>query len=247
VRTRTLAELRDDVRLRADIVGATERFSDDELNEYVNQAWTKVYGRLAETGENYYLSESSTFSTVSGQDTYYTTANASAPAGTAVLPTDLWTLKGVDAQVNGPRWSTCQRWQFEQRNDYQDVDFAWPSVPMYDYQGTADIASVRLLPVPTAIYPFRVWYIPACPRLVTDQNTIDGGNGWERIAVDLAALWVAEKDDRFDLCERLDASMARWEQRLALEGSNRNLGQAPKMRRSMRYKRDVLRWPAGRQ
>lgn len=245
MRLRQLSDLRSDIRLRADVVNATGRYADSEVNEYWNQAWTKVYGLLAETGENYYLTQAPTFNTVSGQNTYYTTAATGVPAGTNVLPTDMWDIKGVDVQVNGPRWSTAQRFQFEQRNDYQDVDLSFPIVPLYDYQGSGATASVEIIGNINAVYPIRVWYYPAAARLVNDTDTVDGGNGWERMAVDIAARWIADRDENYELSARLDAAIAEWDARIRQEAASRNLGQAPKMRKSMRYKRPLMRWPAG--
>ena len=247
MRLRCLADLRQDVRLRADVLNAVAKFPDTEINEYISQSWTKVYGFLATTGENYYLTKTP-FSTVNGQDTYSTTANTSAPAGCAVLPLDLWELKGLDVQDASGVWRTCQRSQFEDRNDYQrtGVSFAWPLNPKYDYRNTGNIASIVFNPIPDGVYAAQLWYIPACPRLLKDTDAIDGLDGFERMAVDIAARWIAERDENFELAARLDLAIAEWEQRLTREGTNRNLGQPPKLRRSPRYKRSTEWWPSGR-
>lgn len=248
MRLRQLSDLRSDIRLRADVVNAVARYPDPEVNEYWNQAWTKVYGLLAHTGENYYLTESPSYATTVSQDTYYTTAATGTPSGTAILPTDLWNLKGLDVQTNGAlnQWTTAQRSQFEERNDYWNANFSWPSSPKYDYQGSGASASIRFLIVPQAIYPFRLWYYPACVRLVADSDTVDGGNGWERMGIDIAARWLAERDENFELCARLDSAIADWDARIRGEAASRNLGQAPKMRRSLRYKNALRRLPTSR-
>lgn len=242
MRLRALVDLRSDVRLRADVMNAVIKFPDSEINEYVNQAWTKVYGRLAHTGEKYYVVRPApVLNTAANQDTYFTTGSTvSPPAGTAILPLDMWNIVGVDIQVNGPRWQTCQRSQFDQRNDFQDASFAWPTIPLYSYEGSGNNACIIFNPMPPGIYPFRLWYYQAATRLVKDDDTLDGGNGWERMAVDIAARWVAERDENFELAGRLDMAIAEWDQRLEMESASRNTGQPPKVRRSQRYKRDLL-------
>jgi hypothetical protein len=236
VRTRQLSDLQADVQKRADVVGALQAFPLTDITEAINQGWARVYGLLTQTGENYYLTEFS-FSTVSGQDTYYTTSAVGVPAGAALLPTDMYRVKRVDAQpTNGPEFRTCSRFQFDAGNDYPQSGWAWPLVPMYDYQGSGAQAALQFVPVPPAAQPIRLWYYPVAVRLVNATDVIDGGNGWEIYAIDWAARRIAERDENYELCARIDLALAEMEANIKREAASRNAGQAPKVRRSGRYK-----------
>jgi len=234
VRLRQLSDLQADIQKRADIQNSTAFIPLSDITEYINQGWTRIYGVLCRTGENYYLANSQ-ITTVSGQASYYTTSATGVPAGTAVLPTNMWDIKGVDVQIQTGRWANAERMQWEQRNDYQPGDFAWPMKPYYDYQNSGVQASVLLMPVPTGGIPVNVWYYPAAVRLSANTDTIDGGNGWEIYAIDWAARRCAEKDENYELCARLDRSLEEMLNDIRAEAASRNAGIAPKVRR-VRYK-----------
>lgn len=242
MRLRQLSDLRSDVRKRAQIEGATTYIPDADITEYVNQAWTRVYACLCRTGEDYYMTEAN-FTSVAGQDTY-TTTSGTGPAGTTVLPTDMWTIKGVDLQFQSTQWIPCYRAEFEQRDDYQNSNaWAWPSRPMYFFRNSGVSTYLRFLPVPNSSQTIKVTYYPVAVRLIADGDTLDGENGWERWVVDVAARWAAEKDENYDLCARLDGAIAKWEADVKAEAASRNTEEAPRMRQK-RYKRRGL-WGPG--
>lgn len=246
MRLRQLSDLQLDVQKLADVENATTFMPLADITELVNQAWTRVYGTLCLSGETYFLTQAS-FTTSSGQPTYYTTAG-SGPSGTNVLPLDLWNVKGVDVMTSGGYWRNAHRFEFERRNDYQVSNggtWTWPARPLYDYQGMGDIASLTFIPTPSdSASTVRLWYFPACVRLVNPTDTIDGGNGWERWAIAIAARWVAMKDENYELVQALDQEIAKWEADSKAEIASRNVEEAPQMRR-VRYKRNRTGWPYG--
>lgn len=223
MRTRTLANLRADARKRADVENATALIPDADVNEYINQGWTRIYGILCRTGENYYLTYQ-TFNTSPGTDLY-------------ALPSDHFQTKGVDVQISSGRYQAADRFQFERRNDYQSADWSWPTRVLYDLEGT----NMRFVPAPSGAAPVRHWYYPAAVRLVNDADTLDGGNGWELYAVDWAALYCATKDENYELVNELKQTLAKFESDITKEAATRIQGQAPKVRR-IRYK-GRLWWP----
>lgn len=237
MRTRQLIDLVNDAYKRSDTENATALLPFADVVELINQGWTRVYGRLCETGQNYYLTQFS-FSTVPNQDTYYTTAATGVPAGTALLPTDMYKVRGVDAQSTQTNaFQPCDTFEFEQRCDYQQTGWAWPVLPRYDYQGSGATASLRFIPSgwPNVV-PIRLWYFPSAVRLVANSDTFDGGNGWEIHAIDWAAKRMATKDENWELVQMIDADLTRFELDLQHEAASRNAGHAPKIRRS-RYRR----------
>lgn len=240
--TVTLAQLQAEVQKRADIQGSTPFIPLTDITEYVNRAIARVHGLLASAGEPYYRS-SATWTTVAQQQQYYTTAATGVPAGTAVLPTDLFLVEGVDAQVQSNRWLNCERFNFERRNDYQQSDWYWPIMTsLYDYRGSGASASIFLMPPPSGAIPMRVWYYPIAPQLVNAGDTWDTANRWDSYVIDWAARLCAEKDENYELCARLDMALAQVEERIKIEAESRISGQAPKIRRH-RYRRGG--WPWG--
>jgi hypothetical protein len=236
VRLRQLSDLQLDVQKRADVQNATSFMPLADITELINQGWTRVYGLLCDTGEDYYRTQNN-FNTVAGQNTYYTTNDAGAPAGTALLPTDLYKIKGVDMQAQqSPGWCPCDRFEFQRRCDYDLTSWGWPVVPMYDYSNSGNVAALWFIPQMPASVPVRLWYYPAAVRMANNADTIDGGNGWEIYAIDWAAKRVAVKDENWDLVQVISQDLLEMEARIKAEGANRNAGQAFKMQRR-RYRK----------
>lgn len=246
--TVTLAQLQAEVQKRADLQNSLAFAPLADITEYINRAWARLYGKLSRAGENYYLRVAQ-WTTTSQQQWYYTTAATvgidgnSPPAGTTVLPTTIYLVKGVDAQVQTNRWLNCERFNWERRNDYQQSDWYWPIMTsLYDYQGSGASAAIFLMPPPAGNIPMRVWYYPEPVVLVNGTDTVDTGNRWDSYVIDWATRLLAEKDENWDLCTRLDASIMKLESEILAEIANRNAGQAPKIRRH-RYRRGG--WPWG--
>jgi hypothetical protein len=238
MRTRQLSDLQADVQKAADIQNSTAFIPLADITQYINQGWTRIYGILCRSGENYYLNQPpSSFTTVSGQSVYYTTGSSIGPTGCNILDTTMYLVKGVDVQLYGSYWRGIKRFQFEERNDYQQgtdlVSFLSPiNAPRYDYQGSGVNASISFigLPLNTAT-PFRVWHYPAAAQLSSPTDTFDGGNGWELYAIWWAARECAHRDENYELSAQLDMKLAKMEQDIKAEAASRNAGLAPRIRR----------------
>jgi hypothetical protein len=231
----TLSQLQADVQLRADVSGSVQAYPLSEITDYINRAIARIHGILSNTGEGYYRSNA-TFNTTSGQQTYYTTSASGVPAGTAVLPTDIFRLEAVDSQVAG-RWQNCERMNWERRNDFQQTD---PFVPfftyLYDYSGSGPNSAIFLTPPPSGTLPVRIWYYPVPVTLVSGTDSWDSANRWDEYVVAFAAMLLAERDQNFELVAQLKADIAGIEQAIHAEAASRVTGAAPKVRRS-RYRR----------
>ena len=230
----TLAQLQNDVQLRADVAGSVAAYPLSEITDYINRAIARIHGILSNTGEGYYRSNA-TFNTTGGQQTYYTTSASGVPAGTAVLPTDIFRLEAVDAQTSG-RWVNCERMNWERRNDFQQTD---PFIPffsyLYDYSGSGATSAIFLTPPPSGTLPVRIWYYPVPVTLVAGTDTWDSANRWDEYVIAFAAMLLAERDQNFELVAQLKADIAGIEQAIAAEAASRVTGAAPKVRRS-RYR-----------
>jgi len=240
----TLSQLQADVQLRADVQNSTAAFPLTELADYINRGIARVHGLLAISGEPYYRSQA-TFSASQGQQQYYTTAASGVPAGTAVLPTDIFRVEALDAQVQNATWANCYRFNWERRNDYQSTSLFFPvqATPLFDFMGSGANASLYLQPPPSGATPFRLWYYPVPTVLASGSDTWDSANRWDEYVVAFAAKLVAERDQNYELVDRLAQMVMGMEATIKAEAESRISGQAPKVRRS-RYRRNIG-WPWG--
>lgn len=232
------------MQLRADVASSsgTLAYPLTEITDYINRGIARVHGLLALSGMPYYRS-SATFVTTNAQQQYYTTAAANVPAGTAVLPTDIFRVEALDVQVQSSRWLNAERFNWERRNDYQQSDWYWPVMTsLYDYMGSGATAAIFLMPPPSGAINVRLWYTPVAPQLANAADTWDSANRWDEYVIDFAARLLAERDENYELVARLDVSLAAMEAVIKAEGESRISGQAPKIRRH-RYRRGG--WPWG--
>lgn len=183
-RTVTLSQLRTDARLFADQRpgGANAFISDTELNRLINLKLAELYDMLvAARGEDYY----STRTPIPGETGVRSTV---AGASDYSLPTDFYQLISVKLAWDSTDWEEVPR--------RHTLDAAYPahfytsgdtwsrgSKKGYQLAGSR----LRILPIPTTATNYVLIYVPACPELVTDSDTFDGVNGWEK----LVALGVA--------------------------------------------------------
>jgi hypothetical protein len=181
-RSRTLGDMRSDVRLRADLVG-NQFVTDSELNEYINQSIAELYDRLiGSRGQEYYAKEQVIATT--GVETY-------------ALPADHYETLYVELEYGGTR-TRIGSYSFHERAALIGTSTPNAGVPIA-FRIIQD--NLSLLPAPTGGYTVRHWYVPACVRLVLDADTFDGVDGWEEYAIWRSVAYVQQK-------EQLDPSFA---------------------------------------
>lgn len=176
-RTRTLAELRTEVRQRADMENSSH-VGETELTRYINQSAARLYGRLVEKYEGDFIAGAS-LSTVAGTETY--TINAAFYKLAAIPP--VATVNGAQRRLT--RWNP---------NDYARLsDTAYRGSPVYYRLTVSD--KISILPIPDAVYTILVPYIPAFTAMSGDSDTFDGRNGWEEWVVIDAAIKCLMKEE----------------------------------------------------
>lgn len=121
-RVRTLLELRDEVRQRADMENS-QFVSDAELDRYINESISELYDLIIESAAQEYYLDTYTINTVSGRDTYS-------------LPSDFYVLKGVDADLGATRPVPIRPYMLNER--HREMDTAWQEV-QYRLLGAANI------------------------------------------------------------------------------------------------------------
>lgn len=177
-RTRTLTQLRSDVRVIADVEGETDRHPDAMLTRWINQSIQAFRLMVSTAGSPYYITTTAAADTVSGTASY-------------ALPSDFVEAYGVDLTVNGYTVALPQ-YEFAERADYtrsaQDSD----SMPAYwRVQGS----NLVMIPTPDGAYSYQLHYLPTGTDLSADADTFDGIAGWEDWIVYDVALKVLTRDD----------------------------------------------------
>lgn len=202
-RTRTLLQLRSDVRVRADIENATGRFPDSELTRYVNQGIAELYDLLVDArGLSYYRSATPHPITTTASTVNY------------ALPTSFYKLIGVRIS-NGP---PLERFDALEEPEMARTE-AETSYPLYyDLRGSY----IALRPYHEAGYVVLVEYVPHATELSADVSTFDGINGWEEYVVAFAARCCLIKDERLELAGAMLQEMERLKGRIAGLAPNRD-------------------------
>lgn len=182
-RSRTLGQMRSDVRLRADLVG-NQFVTDSELNEYINQSIAELYDLLVESrGQEYYITTQTI--TTSANTEYY------------ALPADHYTTIYVELEYGGTR-ARLGSYSMHERARLIGSTPAFVATPRAFRLAAGNVS---FLPVPDGVYTIRHFYVPACARLVSDSDTFDGVDGWEEYAIWRTVAYVQQK-------EQLDPSLS---------------------------------------
>lgn len=208
----TLSELRLRSRQRADME-SSEFVGDSEFNYYINSALRELHDILVQSyGENYYV-KSATITTTPQQEEY--------AISSIVTDDDFYKLKGLDAQLNGDDFFTLQRFNFNERNRFQNFG-------TWDYLGLTNVryqllgSNLRLSPAPDAEVLLRMWYIPSAQELTADTDIYDDINGYSDYIVASAARRALMKEES-DVGE-LDGELQFLKRRIEEASQNRDAG-----------------------
>jgi len=165
----TLAQLEDDVRFQADLIGATVRHTSAQIRRLINQSIQEFREAISNEGDTRYLVPYS--STL--------TAGATSPFAfgsldvSGISPSIVRTYK-LDITVDSVVIP------LEHRPFRESSDWGGPIVTgipaTWSHFQTAKIA---LSPAPNAAYPYTLWYLPVLADLSGDSDTFDGVAGWE--------------------------------------------------------------------
>lgn len=212
-RTRTLAQLRAEVRDRADIENS-QHITDAQITRYINQSAASLHAMMAETCEDWFLTREATTAPA---------ASTGASAGTTeiALQASFYKIIAVEAQVGG-RFVRLQRWGWQEHAGLTETDTT--GGPYYYRIAEGYYVITPDVPTGTAL---RTYYIPAFSDLSADADTYDGRDGWEEWVVLDAAIkcMVKEESD----VRPLVAEREKLEARLVRQMQNRDVGRPPKV------------------
>lgn len=216
--TWTLANLRTEVRRRADIE-TSQYVKDPELTNYINSSIAELYDVLTQKFGNDYFLNTYTFNLVNGQAAYN-------------LPVTFFKSLGVDIKVSAANeYQTLRRYEFNERNRYNAslLRGVYGSTYLrYRIQGN----QINFTPTPTSTEEIRLFYIPLPTTLSADGDTFDGYNGWEEYVIVDAAIKCLEKEESDT--RALQARKAMLNQRIESAAGNRDAGFSPRITNTQR-------------
>lgn len=213
----TLANLRDEVRRRADMEGSTF-VTDAEVNSYINRSGGALHDILVTVYEDYFVTSlqfSMPYVPVSGPPL---TDTAAYP-----LPTDFLKMRGLDYQVESNCWSTVPKFNFAERNRWQRRPSRWLDDRFRAYQMTGSY--LRILPEDSNSGTYRLWYVPSYTALASDGDAVSQwveNNGWTEYIIVDAAIKCLQKEESD--CSLLMAQRQQLEDRIRASAVNRDAG-----------------------
>jgi hypothetical protein len=174
-RSRSLLQMRTDLRWQADQLGATLRHDDTSLTRIINQSIQRWREWVSEQGSPLYLTPHSGTLTV----------GPTSPYAFGTLDFFSWVpgpvhVYQLEVTVNGQVLDVPQI-PFEQRNQYQGIFGPTPtgatqSIPVGFFRyGT----TLGIVPPPQSAYPYTAWYMGVGVDLIADGDLFDGIAGWE--------------------------------------------------------------------
>lgn len=177
----TLAQLREQARQRADMENSNF-VKDSELNAYINNSIAELHDILCEAYDaEYFTKDPYEFTTVANQDSYD-------------LPEDFYELKGVDIRINANDWIVVEKYNFKERNRYQEFG-------VWDLYGVNNVRyriignKIRFTPIPDGTAQVRLWYVPVATKLVNDADTLDDQNAYSEYVIVDAAIKMMQKEE----------------------------------------------------
>lgn len=235
--TRTRAQLRTDVRRKADVQGtsALVRFPDAELDDYIDEGYAAFYRKLVGASPESRLVTSATISTVNGTAVY-------ALSGFTAAVTDLLMLSSVDIDLNGRKvWLTP--YEPHERPELSDTNVTATGTPLH-YRMRGE--NIEILPAPGGVYTLTIWYIPHQGSLASDATTVDTIQRLDGYIVYWAVREVALKDKHWDLHDRMGARLSEIEGDIEFLARSRDVNSPPRIVDVHRSATRMAHWRTGR-
>lgn len=181
----SLAEIRNDVRIRADIEHELKRYPDSELNSYINSSYKELYGMLV--NKLLIRPENTVTITTDGSLTYE-------------LPSDFYATLGVFTYLEHT-WGDLYRLQ---RHSVKDRPFGHfnPTIGSYpitkvtyrvaEYKGKKQIEFYHPL---NTVRDYYISYVPLPGNLVDDSDSVDDMLAWIEYVIVDASIKVLRKEN----------------------------------------------------
>jgi hypothetical protein len=204
----TLAQLRDEVRQRADMQ-SSQFVKDDELTGFINRSYSKLYDLLVGAFEDYRITQ--TTLTIS-------TGNA------LNLPADFYKLRGVDfsESASTDQWVSLRPFNFQERNQFRERNRVFSRSRNFDLRYRILGAQILIEPANAAQGSYRLWYTPRfVPLALTTDQPTDILDLEEFIVIDAARRCLLKEESDTSGLER---ELAVMEKRVMDMAANRDSG-----------------------
>jgi hypothetical protein len=180
----TLGTLRLRARQRSNIENQFGFITDTELTAELNSEIRYVYDILVEMGGQEFYRAAHNFNTTASTDTYD-------------LPPQFYRLTSVDVSLTGTVASgqnviTCKPYMEDERNTFKWYPGWQLDRPIY-YRLRGN--TINFIPSPNGIYNIQINYYPTFFGLVNPDDTFDGINGWEDLAIWKTVANIKAKGD----------------------------------------------------
>lgn len=173
----TLTELCDAIRAKGEYENSSI-FTDAFLTDWVNEAIAELVELVGDQFAGYYATSS----------TVVTVANTQ----TVSLPATFKDLLALDYQQDVTHHTPLRRINLGETYHYQGT--GKPRAYML-HGGTAP-GTIRLFPVPDAVYTLRVTFEPLFTQLSAGSDSFDFRNGWEDYVHQLVLLQCDMREER---------------------------------------------------
>lgn len=195
-RTRTLAELEQDVLWQVGRDGTWLRNESVRVRRAINQSIAEFREAVSETGHPYFL-RSTTGTLAVGPTSPYHFAKLDLSS----LNPSHHRIYGFDIKV-GTEWQALEVAHFQDRNLAQEL--------LVDANGTPRLwfeferSSVAYSPPAVSALTYIIWDLPVHSDLTADGDTFDGMNGWEEWVIfnSGAKLLLRDRDAHLEAFER---------------------------------------------
>ncbi len=211
-RTRSLANLRDDARKRADVEALDDRHPDPDVTRYINQGGAALRDLLIKARGRTYFRKAT-------PQTITTTSATQYALNSDFLRLISVRLSGVGGYTLEPFTPQDEPWLRE-----PGVSGTWPT--HYELQP----GYIELLPASSAGQAVIVDYIPTFADLVADDDTLEGYAGWEEYVVCFAACCMLTKDGELEDKSSIRADMKDIEARIASLAPGRDAFRAERVK-----------------
>ena len=190
-RTRTLAQIREEALLLADMPNTTFATS-AEATRRVNLSIARLWDRIVQKDGGRYFKEPRTVSTVAG---VATTEIGTLGSSLNALAGSFYRLVSLDVTVDGEARDIKRLPDWELRHELQNVT-GWGSREVfYEMEAGTSGQRLRWFPTPDAVHTVTAWVIPTAPILVQDSDTFDGINGWEDWVAHDVAIYLLGREE----------------------------------------------------
>lgn len=210
-RTRTLANLRADVRYRGDIEGLTDRHPDANVNRLINESWQALRELVTDIGSDLYLTvvsgtlSSGAVATVGGQAATYTHAEIDWPSD-CIAPYHL-TIKYQNRVFSLDPMPLSALVDFQHGDSQTGFPEGFHPYNVGAESGTSvGTGKIMVMPAPEQDFEYVLWYLPAWTDLTNDTHVFNGVAGWEEWVVWDCVVKIAARDNdmlnTYDIAEK---------------------------------------------